>query len=150
MEIRFNQNSKQLSEPLITVEYNEKNKRIENLIEYISKFRENETELISIKSGDQILIININKIDLIDVENNKLYVYTEDQIIETNERLINIKDKIGNNDFVQVSKHALININSLISLSSSFSGNMMAKLKYDNKASVSRRYVSNLTDRLGI
>lgn len=150
MEIRFNQNSKQLSEPLITVEYNEKNKRIENLIEYISKFRENETELISIKSSDQILIININKIDLIDVENNKLYVYTEDQIIETNERLINIKDKIGNNDFVQVSKHALININSLISLSSSFSGNMMAKLKYDNKPSVSRRYVSNLTDRLGI
>lgn len=150
MEIKFNQNSSQLSEPLITVEYKEKNKNIENLIEYISDFRGNNTDLISIKSNDQILIINKSSIDLIEIEGSRLYIYTGNEIIKTNERLVNIKHKLASNDFIQISKQALININSLISLSNSFSGNMMAKLQNNRKSSVSRRYVNNLTDRLGI
>ena len=67
----------------------------------------------------------------------------------TNDRLYKFRNRLANPDFVQVSKHALININHLKALENSFSGNMLAILTGKIKADVSRRYLSEL-ENLGL
>ncbi|YAB14787.1 LytTR family DNA-binding domain-containing protein [Lactiplantibacillus plantarum] len=57
---------------------------------------------------------------------------------------------MANSDFVQVSKHAVLNLNHLITLSDSFSGNMTARLTNQVKTEVSRKYVKSLMTSLGV
>ncbi|WP_235043493.1 LytTR family DNA-binding domain-containing protein [Oenococcus oeni] len=52
--------------------------------------------------------------------------------------------------FVQIARGTVININYLQSLEAGFSGNMTAIMKNDRKINVSRRYLINLKERLGL
>ena len=65
-------------------------------------------------------------------------------------RLYKFQERLNNPDFVQVSKHGLINIQHLEALEASFSGNMLAILTGKRKVDVSRRYLKNLEKRLGL
>ena len=58
--------------------------------------------------------------------------------------------KTDDRSFLQISRHAVMNIDHLESLSDSFSGNMMAKMTGGVKSSVSRKYVKSLMDYLGV
>lgn len=53
-------------------------------------------------------------------------------------------------DFVQVSKYGIINLNYLESLEVGFTGNMVAKLAFKQKTDVSRRYLPELEKKLGL
>jgi DNA-binding LytR/AlgR family response regulator len=64
--------------------------------------------------------------------------------------LAHFADRLASPDFVQVSKHAIVNLNHLLSLEDSFSGSMTAKLSEHTKTSVSRKYVQLLAQRLGL
>ena len=61
-----------------------------------------------------------------------------------------IQHRINRRSFLQISRHAVMNIDHLESLSDSFSGNMMAKMTGGVKSSVSRKYVKSLMDYLGV
>ncbi|MCB6443015.1 LytTR family DNA-binding domain-containing protein, partial [Streptococcus salivarius] len=71
-------------------------------------------------------------------------------IYQTTETLTRFQQRINSSNFIQVSRHAVINIDHLESLSDSFSGNMTAKLTNQIKTEVSRRYVKLLMEYLGI
>ena len=71
-------------------------------------------------------------------------------IYTTKETLTHFQNRVNRQNFVQISKHAIININHLLSLSDSFSGNMTARLTNNIKSSVSRKYVKLLMDYLGL
>jgi len=66
------------------------------------------------------------------------------------ETLTNFQHRINRRSFLQISRHAVMNIDHLESLSDSFSGNMMAKMTGGVKSSVSRKYVKSLMDYLGV
>ena len=61
-----------------------------------------------------------------------------------------LQHRINRRSFLQISRHAVMNIDHLESLSDSFSGNMMAKMTGGVKSSVSRKYVKSLMDYLGV
>lgn len=84
-----------------------------------------------------------------EVEKTELSFYTTNSVIKTNGRLYQILEKL-NNDFVQVSKHGIINLNYLESLEAAFTGNMIAKLDFKQKTDVSRRYLPELEKKLGL
>ena len=81
---------------------------------------------------------------------NQLTIYTIDKTFTIRDTLINFQHRINRRNFLQISRHAVMNIDHLESLSDSFSGNMMAKLTRGVKSSVSRKYVKSLMDYLGV
>ena len=101
------------------------------------------------KTEDRILTIKIEEIIKVEVEKTELSFYTTNSVIKTNGRLYQILEKL-NNDFVQVSKHGIINLNYLESLEAAFTGNMIAKLDFKQKTDVSRRYLPELEKKLGL
>lgn len=126
-----------------------KNDRVTSLINYLKKFNRQSNVLIPIKTEDRIL--TVKQVDLIKVEVTKsiLSFYTKDAVVKTNGRLYQILTRLNEN-FVQVSKHGVININHLVSLEAGFTGNMIAKLSFNQRADVSRKYLPELERRLGL
>ncbi|MDE3334347.1 LytTR family DNA-binding domain-containing protein [Lactobacillus paragasseri] len=122
---------------------------VNNLLSYIKNFDKKVDSLLPVKTEDRILTIKIEEIIKVEVEKTELSFYTTNSVIKTNGRLYQILEKL-NNDFVQVSKHGIINLNYLESLEAGFTGNMIAKLDFKEKTDVSRRYLPELEKKLGL
>ncbi|MDT9584051.1 LytTR family DNA-binding domain-containing protein [Lactobacillus gasseri] len=123
--------------------------KVSNLISYIKKFDKKVTSILPVKTEDRILTIKVEEIIKVEVEKTELTFYTTSAIVKTNGRLYQVLEKL-NSDFVQVSKHGIINLNYLESLKPGFTGNMIAKLALKQKTDVSRRYLPELEKRLGL
>lgn len=122
---------------------------VDSLISFIKKFKQKNKRLLPVKSEDRIFTIKTKNIIKIEVQGIELTYYLPEETIKTKGRLYQVLDKL-NMDFVQVSRHAIVNINYLESLEAGFVGNMIAKLDYGYKAEISRRYMKDLEKRLGL
>lgn len=103
-----------------------------------------------VKTAVRTELLRVSDLILVDVDGSALILETTQGRLLTNDRLYKFRQRLANPDFVQVSKHALININHLKALENSFSGNMLAILTGKIKTDVSRRYLSELERRLGL
>lgn len=95
-------------------------------------------------------MLKTEDIILADINQTTLMIYSTEGIYTTTETLTRFQNRLNSRNFIQVSRHAVVNIDHLESLSDSFSGNMTAKLTNQLKTDVSRRYVKLLMDYLGI
>ncbi|RMX24458.1 LytTR family transcriptional regulator [Limosilactobacillus reuteri] len=126
-----------------------KNERVISLLRYLDKYNQKNRSLIPIKTEDRILTIKQTELIKVEVTKNTLSFYTKKDIVQTNGRLYQVLTRLNEN-FVQVSKHGIINLDQLVSLEAGFTGNMIAKLNYDQRADVSRKYLPELERRLGL
>ena len=120
------------------------------VMDYLEQFSTVNQVVIPIRTDDQLVMVKIEEIIMTDIDKNVLTIYTVDGLYMTKETLINFQNRVNRRNFLQISRHAIINIDHLESLSDSFSGNMMAKLTRGIKSSVSRKYVKSLMDYLGL
>ena len=133
----------------VTVNAVAKNDKVIKLLNYLDKYNQKSSSLITIKTEDRILTIKQTELIKVEVTKNILSFYTKSDVIQTNGRLYQVLTRLNEN-FVQVSKHAIINLNHLLSLEAGFTGNMIAKLNFDQRADVSRKYLPELERRLGL
>lgn len=146
---RFEKNEMySVTEPLVVVQAKEYNDELRHLIEYIERYQGTTPQIVPIKSGDHLWMLKPEELILADVIQGRLQLVTVKGIFETNETLRYLLKRLANPDFIQVSKHAFFNLNHLISLSASFSGNLSARLTNQVKTEVSRTYVKELMNRL--
>lgn len=120
------------------------------VMEYLEQFSTTNQVVIPIRTDDHLVMVKIEDLILADIDKNLLTIYTVDGIYKTKETLINFQNRINRRNFIQISRHSIINIDHLESLSDSFSGNMMAKMTRGIKSSVSRKYVKSLMNYLGL
>lgn len=120
------------------------------VMEYLEQFSTTNQVVIPIRTDDHLVMVKIEDLILADIDKNLLTIYTVDGIYKTKETLTNFQNRINRRNFIQISRHSIINIDHLESLSDSFSGNMMAKMTRGIKSSVSRKYVKSLMNYLGL
>ncbi|MGX7077732.1 LytTR family DNA-binding domain-containing protein [Globicatella sanguinis] len=138
------------SHPLVTIQAESLTDEAKVISDYLDRFGQLQVSTIPIKSDDQILMIKIDQIIMADIQQNTLMIYSVDGVYQTTETLKRFEQRLNRAHFIQVSKHAILNLDHLHSLSNSFSGNMMAKLTNGYKTSVSRKYVKVLMECLGL
>lgn len=126
-----------------------KTEKVNNLINYLKRFDQQYSALIPVKTQDRIFTIKQADLIKIEVTKNTLFFYTKDTVIQTNGRLYQVLTKLNQN-FVQVSKHGIINLDYLVALEAGFTGNMIAKLSLNQRADVSRKYLPELERKLGL
>ncbi|MFV0424109.1 MAG: LytR/AlgR family response regulator transcription factor [Bacilli bacterium] len=147
MEVSFVQNINQ-KEIKVDVCYQEYNEDAKKLVEYINKYKSCKDTFI-VKSSDSYQIVKINEIECIEVFGDMITIITKEEEIKFRGRLYKVLEELNSSNFAQVSKSAVININYLIKLEALFSG-MVAVLESGNKVSVSRSYLKELKNSLGI
>lgn len=150
MDVKFQPNSN-LKEGQIEVKVisTQESQEVKDLLSYIKRFDNNIKSMLPIKTEDRILTLKLENIIKIEVEKTELTFCTTTSVVKTKGQLYKVLEKLNNN-FVQVSKHGIINLNYLKSLEAGFTGNMIAKLAYDQKTDVSRRYLPLLEKKLGL
>ncbi|MDN5810584.1 MAG: LytTR family transcriptional regulator DNA-binding domain-containing protein [Tetragenococcus koreensis] len=153
IKCRF-ENDPQVSstEPEVVVRAASKNAQVQTLIDYIEQYQNqvSQPKILAIKTDDQLTMLKIDSIVLADIQQSTLLIYTTEEVITTAETLVHFAKRVDNPNFIQISKHAYINLDHLLSLSDSFSGIMTATLTENIKTDVSRKYVKSLMQHLGI
>ena len=142
MKIRFEEKQDiPENDPCVVIQAKQLSDQAREVMEYLEQFSTVNQVVIPIKTDDHLIMVKIDDIILAEIDKNQLTIYTTDKMFTVRDTLIN---------FQQISRHAVMNIDHLESLSDSFSGNMMAKLTRGVKSSVSRKYVKSLMDYLGV
>ncbi|MFC6202830.1 LytTR family DNA-binding domain-containing protein [Lactiplantibacillus nangangensis] len=148
---RFEENSHIAPDnPIVIVQAATQDSQIQALMSYIDRYQAANPTIVPVKSEDKILMIRPGTIILADLVEGKLLLTTIDGIVVSNEALSHFLGRVANPSFVQVSKHAALNLDHLLSLSDSFSGSMSARLTNETKTEVSRKYVKELLQRLEV
>jgi len=138
------------TEPLVTIAAASQDQHIQELQSYLTQFGTTKPAVLPIKGDEQLLLVKTATIILIDVVAGTLQVTTTDGVVTTRERLTHLLQRLANPSFVQVSKHAVLNLDQLQALADSFSGNLTAKLTGGVQTAVSRKYVKSLMQQLGV
>lgn len=133
----------------VEVRASDENGAVKRLINYVNKFGKRDRNLLPVKTSDRIVTVKRDELIKVEVQGTRLTYYTVSEVVKTTGRLYQILENL-NDDFVQVSRHSVINLNYLESLESGFAGNMVAILAEGLKTDVSRRYLSDLERELGL
>ncbi|KEY47191.1 DNA-binding protein [Streptococcus equinus] len=151
MHYQFEEDSSLPKEAIeVLVRSGEYDQAVQDVLDYLARFNQEKTEVLPVKTAMRTELLRVSDLILIDVDGSSLILETRHGRLVTNDRLYKFRARLNNPDFVQVSKHAVLNINHLKALESSFSGNMLALLTNDIKTDVSRRYLSDLEKALGL
>ncbi|KRN26885.1 LytTR family DNA-binding domain-containing protein [Liquorilactobacillus mali] len=150
MNVRFEQDDTLQDEIDVVVKASRQSDETRTLIEYIKRAGQKSSKIVPVKTADRIIIIKVEDIILADVQKDTLTIETVTDQYVLQERLYKFMQKLPNEIFVQVSKHAVINIDYLIALEDSFAGAMTARLEKNLRTSVSRKFLVDLERHLGL
>lgn len=151
VQSRFEENTHLApDDPIVIVQAATQGPQVQALMSYIDHYQVAEPTILPVKSDDRILMIHPVAIILADLVDGQLLLTTSDGIVNTNETLSHFLGRAANPSFVQVSKHAALNLDHLLSLADSFSGSMSARLTNGTKTEISRKYVKELLQRLEV
>ncbi|MFC6180698.1 LytTR family DNA-binding domain-containing protein [Lactiplantibacillus daowaiensis] len=138
------------ADPRITIAAATQDEQINQLMAYLANYGQQAPTIMPVKADDQLVMVKPATIILADVVAGQLLIMTTQGALTSHERLSHFMQRVANPNFVQVSKHAVLNLDHLVALSDSFSGNLTAKLTNQVKTDVSRKYVKVLMQHLGI
>lgn len=149
MKVEFKKDESLHDEIKVEVKSAEQDSTINKLLAYISKFDKQERSLLPIKTSDRIVTIKMNTLIKIEVQATSLTYYTTAEVVKTTGRLYQVLEALNDN-FVQVSRHSIINLNYLESIENGFAGNMIVMLANNLKTDVTRKYLPELEKELGL
>lgn len=120
-----------------------------DLVTYLEAFEKQKKPLV-IKQDDRYIVLPLDAIIYCEVYQKTLTIYTETDQYETKETLKKMVDRLSNEEFLQVSKSAIVKMSAIQELEVAFSGNYYAYLTNPLKVNISRRFVDELKKRLQI
>ncbi|KRN02195.1 hypothetical protein FD13_GL002068 [Levilactobacillus senmaizukei DSM 21775 = NBRC 103853] len=151
MRVEFEQNlAIEATDPLVVVQAAAKGLVVADVMAYLADYQAVYAGIIPVKTPDRLVMVKTAAIILADIQQDTLLLYTTNGTITTHETLRHLVQRLGDQAFVQVSKHGVLNLDHLESLEDSFSGNMTAILTDHVKTAVSRKYVKQLMRQLGL
>lgn len=128
MKIRFEEKQDiPENDPCVVIQAKQLSDQAREVMDYLEQFSTVNQVVIPIKTDDHLIMVKIDDIILAEIDKNQLTIYTTDKTFTVRDTLTNFQHRINRRNFLQISRHAVMNIDHLESLSDSFSGNMMAK-----------------------
>ncbi|MDO5575173.1 MAG: LytTR family DNA-binding domain-containing protein [bacterium] len=93
-------------------------------------------------------LVNASDILYIESVDRKTYVYPEQGVLMTEQRLYQLAEALKPSGFVQISKACLLNINTLECIKPLMNSRMEATLKNGEKVHINRKYLSSIKNAL--
>lgn len=150
IEINYQQkNDMPIDKVKVNVEAHSFTEDVQTLLKTIENL-DNYTDVVPLSVDDRVVMVQLDDIIAIEIYKNELTVYTKSKVYQLKGKLKEIHQRLQSNDFIQISKSALINLNHLNSLEAAFSGNMTAFMDTGVKLTVSRKYLGQLKESLGM
>ncbi|ALB45340.1 LytTR family DNA-binding domain-containing protein [Clostridium beijerinckii] len=148
MKVSINIISSELEEEVIFNVHNVQEK-ITEAIELLTSSNEVIKHLLGRKE-EKYYKVNVDEIFYIESIDRKVFIYTKTQTYEISEKLYVLEEQLSSMNFIRISKSLLLNIDKIHSFYPKLSGNLEALLTNNEKVIISRRYVANLKNKLGM
>ncbi|OCA98316.1 LytTR family DNA-binding domain-containing protein [Clostridium beijerinckii] len=148
MKVSINIISSELEEEVIFNVHNVQEK-ITEAIELLTSSNEVIKHLLGRKE-EKYYKVNVDEIFYIESIDRKVFIYTKTQTYEISEKLYVLEEQLSSMNFIRISKSLLLNIDKIHSFYPKLSGNLEALLTNNEKVMISRRYVANLKNKLGM
>lgn len=138
-----------IKETKITIECHKADDEILQLLNLIKKYEDRDKKLIGISNGETYCIDKKNVLYFESVD-RKTFCYTADGIYETAMKLYEIEEQFAGDDYMRISKSAIVNLNNIKSIRPDFGGRILATMENGEKIYISRQYVPVFKKKLGI
>lgn len=98
----------------------------------------------------KIHLIEPSEVFYFEYVDQKVFVYCKTKVYEIKNKLYELENMLPKEDFIRVSKACILNLNKINSLAPVLGGRFEAYLKNGEKIIISRQYVNNLKEALGL
>lgn len=115
----------------------------------LSTLRIMDKQLTAVKNGETY-IIDAEKVLYIESVDKKTFIYTSDEVYETNLKLYELEEQLSDYGFIRAGKSFIIHIKHIKSLKSDIDRRIRVTMKNDEQLIVSRQYADDLKKRLGV
>ena len=105
---------------------------------------------IGVKKDDETDLLDIEKILYIEGVDRKTFVYTEDDMYESQLKLYEIEQELYEHDFLRISKQGIVNLKMIKILKADIDRKIKVTLKNGEQILVSRMYSDDLRRKLGL
>lgn len=131
---------------VIQITCSQMDSRILKILAMLQVFNE---KITGVQNGETYLL-NAADILYIDTADKKTFLYTKREVFETPLRLYELEERLEPDDFIRVSKSALVNFAKIKSLRPDMGGRMRLTMENNEVVVASRQYVPNIKKKLGI
>ncbi len=130
----------------ITIKCGVMDNRLRRLIETIREY----SFSIQCKKNNEIYTIPLEDVYYIESVDKKTFIYCKSEVYETTNTLINLEEKLTNTSFIRISKSCILNISYLQNVTPLWNHRFEATLKNDEKLIITRHYIDELKNKLGL
>ena len=139
--------SRDIKEPHADIHANELTDNISKAISILES--DESSEMIAVKKGSDIALLEFNEIYMFRVEDKQVKVYTQNDEYLIKKPLYQIEEVL-NNDFVRISKTTIVNLKRIERVAPSLKGMMFIELKNGLKDNNSRKYLPDFKNALDL
>ena len=98
----------------------------------------------------KIVLVEPSEVLYFESVDDKVFAYTKDSVYETKAKLYQLEEELPASDFFRANKAVIVNLDKIDSLAPAFGGRFEATLENGYKVVVSRNYLNELKERLGL
>lgn len=121
----------------------------ERLMKLISAIKAGQEKITVLRNGDYFQIAP-REIFYFESVDNRVFLYLEQEVYETKQKLYELEERFQGTDFFRASKSCIVNLAKVKKLSPAFNGRFEAHMKNGEKVMISRQYVPGLKEKLGL
>lgn len=115
----------------------------------LHQFRDGNGKLNAHKDGE-IHILETTDVYYFEAVEQKVFAYCEKEVYEIKNRLYELTELLPVRHFLRISKSTILNIDKVKQLKPAFNGRFEAWLQNGEKVIISRQYVPDFKERLGL
>ena len=139
--------SRDIEEPHADIHTNELTDNITKAMSILES--EDSNDLLAVKNGSDITLLEFNDVFILRVENKQVKVYAENKEYLIRKPLYQVEESLSG-DFVRISKTTIVNLKKIKRVAPSLKGMMFIELKNGLKDNISRKYLPDFKNALDL
>ena len=139
--------SKDVDEPYADIHTDQLTDNISKAISILES--EEANEMLAVKKGSDIALLEFSDIYMFRVEDKQVNVYTENTNYLVKKPLYQVEEDL-NQSFIRISKTTIVNLKKIERVAPSLKGMMFIQLKNGLKDNISRKYLPDFKEALGL
>lgn len=105
---------------------------------------------IAVRKGEETILLDAGRILYVEAVERNTFVYTTEEVYESDFKLYEFEQQLSERDFIRVSKQGLLNLKQVKSLRADVNRKIRVTLQNGEQIIVSRMYADELRKRLGV
>ena len=133
-------------EAVITIRCKEKTAYIDRLVAAIYMV----DRQIMVSRDGELLPLDLEKVLYMESVDGRCFVYTQEEVYETGQRLYELEQQLGQYLFVRANKSGIVNLKKIQSIRTYVNRRLLLTMENGEQLIASRQYAENIKGRLGI